>query len=146
METTYETVMANWAELYVPSSSQLKSLLELNGKKIAVKQGDLHFKALKSMTENFNLKCRFLETDEYETIFEMLDHEYADVGAVNRLFGTRKKHDYKIKATPVIFNPIEMRYGVAEGKHGEILAKIDSYLTAFKKDENSIYYKSLNPL
>ncbi|MBE0586149.1 MAG: response regulator, partial [Desulfofustis sp.] len=130
--------------LYVPNSSQLASLLELNGKRIAVKQGDIHFKALKSMTENFNLRCRFLETDEYETVFEMLDHQYADVGVVNRLFGTRMASDYKVKATTVIFNPIEMRYGVAEGTHGEILAKIDSHLTAFKKDENSIYHKSIN--
>lgn len=108
IDYSYETVMANWAELYIPKSSQLKSLLELDGKKIAVKQGDIHFKALKGMTENFNLKCRFLEADEYETVFEMLDHEYADVGVVNRLFGTRKMHDYKIQATPVIFNPIRL--------------------------------------
>ena len=144
IDYTYETVMANWAELYVPIDSQLRSLIELDGKKIAVKQGDIHFQALKSMTENFNLSCHFLETDEYETIFEMLDQEYADVGVVNRLYGTRNKRGFDVKATPVLFNPIEMRYGVAENKHEEILAIINSYLTAFKNDENSIYYKSIN--
>ena len=144
IDYTYETVMANWAELYVPENSQLTSLLELDGKKIAVKQGDIHFQALKDMVENFNLTCRFLETDEYQTVFEMLDHEYVDIGVVNRLYGTRNKRGYEVKATPVIFNPIEMRYGVAEGRHQEILAKINSYLMAFKSDEQSIYYKSIN--
>jgi len=144
IDYTYETVMANWAELYVPKNSQLTSLLELDGKKIAVKQGDIHFQALKSMVENFNLTCRFLETDEYQTVFEMLDYEYADIGVVNRLYGTRNKRGYEVKATPVIFNPIEMRYGVAEQRHETIIAKIDSYLTAFKNDEKSIYYKSIN--
>lgn len=144
LDYTFETVMANWAELYVSGSSKLTSLLELQGKKIAVKQGDIHFKALKTMTENFNLDCRFLETDEYETVFEMLGARYADVGVVNRLYGNRNKIDYYVKATPVIFNPIEMRYAVPEGKNQQIINRIDSYLIAFKRDENSIYYQAVN--
>lgn len=144
IDYTFETVMANWAELYVAGSSRLTSLLELQGKKIAVKQGDIHFQALKTMTENFNLDCRFLETDEYETVFEMLSARYADVGVVNRLYGNRNKIDYYVKATPVIFNPIEMRYAVPEGRNQQILNRIDSSLTAFKRDENSIYYQAVN--
>jgi len=144
IDYTFETVMANWAELYVSGSSKLTSLLELQGKKIAVKQGDIHFQALKTMTENFNLNCRFLETDEYETVFEMLSARYADVGVVNRLYGNRNKIDYYVKATPVIFNPIEMRYAVPEGRNQQIINRIDSYLTSFKRDENSIYYQAVN--
>ena len=144
VDYTYETVMANWAELYVPDGTSLTSLIELEGKKIGVKQGDIHFQVLKDMTENFNISCRFLETDEYETVFEMLHANFVDVGVVNRLYGNRNKASYRIKATPVIFNPIEMRYAVPEGKNELIIAKIDSYLTSFKMDENSIYYRSVN--
>ena len=144
VDYTYETVMANWAELYVPDGASLTSLIELEGKKIGVKQGDIHFQVLKDMTENFNISCRFLETDEYETVFEMLHANFIDVGVVNRLYGNENKASYRIRATPVIFNPIEMRYAVSEGKNEIIIAKIDSYLTSFKMDENSIYYRSVN--
>jgi PAS domain S-box-containing protein len=122
----------------------LTSLLDLEGKKIAVKQGDIHFRALKGMIDNFNLKARFLETDEYETVFEMIDSRYADVAVVNRLYGDRNKKSFGILETPVIFNPIEMRYGAAEGKHEEILNTIDTYLMRFKQDENSTYNRSIN--
>ena len=101
-------------------------LIELEGKKIGVKQGDIHFQVLKDMAENFNISCRFLETDEYETVFEMVDAHFVDVAVVNRLFGNRNKSDYRIKATPVIFNPIEMRYAVPEGKNEKILGTIDN--------------------
>lgn len=144
LDYTYETVMANWAELYVPNGANLTSMLDLEGKKIAVKQGDIHFQALKDMTDNFNLRARFLETDEYETVLEMIDSKYADVGVVNRLYGDRNTRKYQISETPVIFNPIEMRYGTAEGRHEEVLNTIDSYLMAFKQNENSIYNKSIN--
>ena len=116
VDYTYETVMANWAELYVPDGVSLTSLIELKGKKIAVKQGDIHFQVLKDMTQNFNISCRFLEVDEYETVFEMLHAHFVDVGVVNRLYGHENKSSYRIQATPVIFNPIEMRYAVPEGK------------------------------
>lgn len=144
VDYTYETVMANWAELYVPEGFSLTSLIELEGKKIAVKQGDIHFQVLKDMTRNFNISCRFFEADEYETVLEMLHANFVDVGVVNRLYGNRNKVNYRIQATPVIFNPIEMRYAVPEGKNEEIIAKIDGYLTSFKSDENSIYHRSVN--
>jgi len=144
IDYTYKTVMANWAELYVHEYAELTSLLELEGKKIGVKQGDIHFQVLKDMAENFNISCRFLETDEYETVFEMVDAHFVDVAVVNRLFGNRNKTNYHIKATPVIYNPIEMRYAVPKGKNEKILGTIDNYLTSFKIDEGSIYYRSVN--
>jgi len=144
VDYTYEAVMANWAELYVPDGTGFTSLIELEGKKIGVKQGDIHFQVLKGMTQNFNISCRFLETDEYETVFEMLHANFVDVGVVNRLFGTENKSNYRIQSTPVIFNPIEMRYAVSEGKNEQIIAKIDGYLTSFKGDKNSIYHQSIN--
>ncbi len=144
LDYTFETVMANWAELYVPAGIDFTSLRELEGKKIGVKQGDIHFQVLRDMTQDFNISCRFLEADEYETVFEMLDAQFIDVGAVNRLFGNRNKANYRIEATPVIYNPIEMRYAVPEGKNDQVIAKIDNYLTAYKNDVNSIYHQSIN--
>ncbi len=144
VDYTYETVMANWAELYVPDGVDFTSLIELEGKKIGVKQGDIHFKVLRDMTRNFNISCRFLETDEYETVFEMLHANFIDVGVVNRLYGNRSKGQYNIQATPVIYNPIEMRYAVPKGENEQIIARIDSYLSSFKADEDSVYYRSVN--
>lgn len=141
---TFETVMANWAELYVSEDAQLTSILDLQGAKVGVKSGDIHFTVLKQMTERFNIECRFLETDEYGTVFEMLQAGQVDVGVVNRLFGKRHKLDYSVVATPVIFNPVEMRYGAPLNRNVDIIGKIDGYLGEYKRNNNSIYYKSIN--
>jgi len=144
LDFTYGTVMANWAELYVPAGVTFTSIIELEGKRVGVKQGDIHFQVLKNMTANFNISCRFFETDEYETIFEMLQAEFVDVGVVNRLFGKRNKVHFNVVETPVIFNPIEMRYAATEGQNEEVIATIDAYLTSFKNDKSSVYYQSVS--
>lgn len=144
IDFNFTTVMANWAELYTSANRPITSLTELEGKRVSVKQGDIHAQVLKKMTETFNISCRFLETDAYETVFEMLDANVAEIGVVNRLYGKRAKAGFNVEATPIIFNPIEMRYAVPEGQHSSILGKIDYYLTEFKENEGSIYYQAIN--
>lgn len=144
IDFTNETVIANWGEVYTSASEIISSLVELEGKKIAVKQGDIHFLSLKRMVENFNISCRFIEADEYETVFEMLNANYVNIGVVNRLFGNEKKAEYNVLDTPIIFNPIEMRFAAPEKTNEEILNKIDVYLTAAKADPQSLYYRAIS--
>jgi hypothetical protein len=47
--------------------------------------------ALRKMVSDFNTSCRFIETDEYQTVFEMRHANYVDIGVVNRLYGNEKK-------------------------------------------------------
>jgi len=144
LDFNYATVVANWAELYTSKDATISSFLELEGKKIAVKGGDIHFHSLKEMTKNFNIECRFLETDEYQTTFEMLQAGVADVAVVNRLYGEKNKLTFSVKETSVIFNPIELRFALPEGKNQEISNKLDTYINKFKSDDSSIYYKTIN--
>ena len=144
LDFTNETVIANWGEVYTSANVVVTSLIELEGKKIAVKQGDIHFLFLKRMVENFNISCRFIEADEYETVFEMLNANYVNIGVVNRLYGNEIKGKYNVRDTPIIFNPIEMRFAASEQKKDEVLNKIDVYLAAAKNDQNSVYYQAIN--
>jgi len=141
---TNETVLANWGEVYTSALLDITSLVELEGKKIAVKQGDIHFKALQKMVENFDISCRFIETDEYETIFEMLGSHYVNIGVVNRLYGNDNKAGYNVRDTPIIFNPIDLRYAFPKNKNEKIANTIDVYLTAAKIDQDSVYYQAIN--
>jgi len=144
IDYTFETVMSNWAELYSKNSKNINSLLDIEGKVVAVKEGDIHFLAVKKMAENFNINVRFFETDEYTTVFEMLQADYVDIAVVNRLFGNRNMKKYGVKATQVIFNPIEMKYAVPKGKNIEILGALDAHLTRLKTDTQSVYYGAIN--
>lgn len=138
-----EAVMANWAEIYSSRSTTLSSLLDLEGKRVAVKMGDIHFKSLKDLTQKFNITCRFIETDGYQTIFEMLDAGHLDIGVVNRMFGRANQKKYNTLISPIIFNPIEVRYAAPKNRHRDLLTILDTTLVQYKNDSNSPYYKAL---
>jgi PAS domain S-box-containing protein len=144
IDYTFETVIVNWAQLYSKKVHSLTSVLDLQGKKIGVKAGDIHFLALKKMTEAFNINCRFFEAEDYEMVFEMAQANHADFALVNRLYGSKNNRAFELIETPVIFNPIEMRYGAAKGEQIEVIGKLDGALISFKNDQNSIFYKALN--
>ncbi len=143
LDFTKETTISNWAELYTAPRVVLHSFLDLAGKTIAVKQGDVHFSTLKQLTKKFNISCRFLETDEYLTSFEMLEDGTADVALVNRLFGHKVQTDFAVGHPQIVFNPVEMRFAAPKGQKQDILQTIDTYLLAYKKTKNSIYYDSI---
>jgi PAS domain S-box-containing protein len=138
-----ETILVNWAEVYSSREYSLSSLLDLEDQKVAVKAGDIHFQALKELTRKFNINCRFIETDSYDTIFEMLDAGYVQTGVVNRLYGKANMQNYKVKITPLVYNPIEMRFATAKDSNRDILGIIDNRLLSYKNTTDSIYYQAI---
>ncbi len=45
---TYESVSTEWGQLYVGENSQIESILDLNGKKVAVLMEDTHYRELRA--------------------------------------------------------------------------------------------------
>ncbi|WP_297694270.1 transporter substrate-binding domain-containing protein, partial [uncultured Eudoraea sp.] len=43
---TYENVLSNWGQIYINKNSGIESILDFEGKKIAVLQNDLYYKEL----------------------------------------------------------------------------------------------------
>ena len=138
-----ETILVNWAEAYSSGNRTLSSLLDLEGSRVAVKAGDIHFQALRELTKKFGITCRFIETDEYSTIFEMLDAGYLDIGIVNRFFGDANRQSYTVRVSPIIFNPIELRFASPKGRHQEILFTLDQHIRQQKEDAASVYHQAI---
>lgn len=138
-----ETVLVNWAEVYSSENIRISSLLDLAGKRVAVKMNDIHLQALRQLLKQFGISCRLIETDEYQTIFEMLDAGYLDIGVVNRLYGDANKKVYRIRSTPIIFNPIELRFATPKGTHQDLLSRIDLLLRAYKDEPGSVYHQAM---
>lgn len=140
----YTTVLTNWGQVFVAKNSKITSVLELESKKIAVKMDDIHFHGIKDLTSRFNIECRFLETDEYDTVFEMIEAGRVQAGVVNRLFGIQNKSDYLVKETPIMFNPIELRFAAPRQRSMDLLSVIDIHLQRMQAQKDSFYSQTLN--
>ena len=129
---TYETVITNWGQVFVQKNSKISSVLDLSHKKIAVKMEDIHFYGLRDLTAKFNIECRFIESDGYDTVFELIAANRVEAGVVNRLFGIQNKSNYLVKETPIMFNPIEVRFAAPKKSNMDHLSAIDIHLGRMK--------------
>jgi PAS domain S-box-containing protein len=140
---TYETVITNWGEIYGARGQQIESILDLAGKRIGVKQDDIHFEALRRLTSEFGIQCRFIEGDGYEMVLEMVAADFVPLGLVNHLYGRENRGAFDVISTPVIFNPIEVKFASLKGRHSDLLFDIDSELARLKRKQGSAYHRSL---
>jgi len=141
---TYETVITNWGQVFVPKKSDINSVLDLESKKIAVKMEDIHFFGLRELTSKFNMECRFIEADGYDTVFELIEANRVHAGVVNRLFGVKNQPNYLAKETPIMFNPIEVRFASSKNASLDYLSTIDIHLRRMKIEKDSFYTTTIN--
>jgi two-component system, cell cycle sensor histidine kinase and response regulator CckA len=140
---TLETVLNNWGEIYSTKDRKIESILDLEGKRIGVNHGDIHLEALRRLTGEFGIHCRFIEGDSYDMVFEMLAADFVPLGLVNHLYGRENQAPYGVSSTPVVFNPIEIKFAVLKGRQENLLHSLDAELARLKNKQGSAYYRSL---
>ncbi len=141
---TYENVLSNWGQIYINKQSGIESILDFEGKKIAVLQNDIYYKGIKELTEQFGIDCRFIEAFEYDVVLEIVEAGKCDAGLVNYLYGHQNERKYNINKTSIILSPQQISFAAPKGKNREIISTIDLYLRDLKDDKRSIYYQSLS--
>jgi len=137
-----ETVVTNWGELYVSPDSTMNAITDLSAKKVAILGGDVHGKVFKYLIKEFGIECEIVEFNNYAAVLEAVAGGVADAGVVNRFFGLKNGHNYAVKKSGALFNPIGIHYAVKKGRNRELLTTLDRYIRKLKNDQNSVYYKS----
>ncbi len=141
-EFTDEPVCINWGVLYSRVGVDIRSMLDLEGKRVAVMRGSIHTSGREGIINQvwrFNLHCRFIPFDSYEEVFLALQNGLADVGVVNRLFGLSAARLYDVLQTPVVFNPRYLKFAFPRhGSRTPLLKKtIDRYLLAARRQPDA---------
>jgi ABC-type amino acid transport substrate-binding protein/serine phosphatase RsbU (regulator of sigma subunit) len=146
---TKETVMTNWGEIYIHKDSAIRSILNLEGKKVAVMKNNIYYEGshgLKNTAHQFKINIKFVEVPSFKEVLEQIDQEKVDAGLISVLYGDMHKNEYEVVGTPIVFHPIELRFALHKGgkENSAIIQALDSELKKLIKDENSVYYQSQN--
>ncbi len=137
-----EAVFVNWGTLYTRPGIHVDNIPDLAGKRIAVMRGSIHTdskEGIRNLVKKFNISCRFVEFDNYQNVFQALQNDLADVGVVNRLFGTSAQELYDVLPTTVAFNPRHLKFAFPKNKSSSVYLKttIDRYLKEAHQDPDS---------
>ncbi len=141
---TYETIISNWGQIYTGKSSNIESILDFDGKKIAVLQNDIYYKELRELAKKLDIECRFTEAFDYETVLELVEAGKCDAGLVNYLYGHQYDRKYNINRSSIILGPQKIHFAALKGKKREIISTLDLYVRNLKKNKSSIYHQSLS--
>jgi PAS domain S-box-containing protein len=143
-----ETVLANWGTVYTKRGLEIRALPELKGLRVAVMRDSTHTVdpgGIIDLTKRFGIDCTFIEMEDYLQVFEALDSGEADAGIVNRVFGMTFQRQYRVESTPIVFNPIELRFAMPiDGELTPLLiSRLDMHLAKLKDDPDSVYYRQI---
>jgi two-component system cell cycle sensor histidine kinase/response regulator CckA len=140
---TYESVITNWGQMYLSTKSDIESIIDLKGKKVAVLQNDIFFNNLRKLVDQFGISCRFIEAFEYEDVLELVEIGRCEAGLVSQIYGIQRERDYDIVKSSILINPQKQYWAAPKGKNQELLYTLDSYLRELKNNQQSIYHGAL---
>lgn len=100
-----EPVWTFWGTVYSKDRS-ISSILDLSGRKIAVRKNTKTTRALKKILKEFNLDVVYVEYDNYEEAFDGLRSDKIETVAVNNSYAFANIDVQSgIHKTPIVFNP-----------------------------------------
>ncbi len=144
MDFSTENVLTMWGQVYVRPDSIIQNILDINGKTIAILKGGINGINFRKLCEKFGVEGQFIEKDTYEEVIHLTEDGMVDAGVINNVRGYQFEKEYRVKRSPILFNPFKLLFATPEGKHKEILSVIDMHLIRWKKNEKSVYYQTLD--
>lgn len=138
-----EPVLSDWFHIYARKDAGLKSIVDLNDKRIVVLEKSVQQAAFEHMVAGFGLNITINALPDYKSIFELVASGKADAAVTNRFYGQVHAKKYGLEDTAVIFNPTHLFFAAPKNSDKSVLNAINRHLVNLKKDSQSIYYRSL---
>lgn len=138
-----ESLLIDWGQIYVSRHSDLRTVLDLEGKRLGVVKGNVFTEPFLSMLRQFEVTCDVVRYDEHGNLFRDVERGDVDAIVVGRYAGFLKGRKRKLKAIPFIFHPTNIHYAALRGGGEPYIAAIDRYLGDMKANPDSVYHASL---
>lgn len=146
MDYTQETFFMDWGQIYSSPDEHIESILDLKGKRIAVLKKTAQLEPFNQLMKTFGIDYEPVFVDDYLDVFKYVQQGKAHALMINRIFGERHMPEFDVVRTPVIFTPIDIRYAVPKGRNADVIEGIDTRLRELKKDQDSMYYRSIEAM
>ena len=136
-------VLSVWSQVYARKGSNIQSILDLNGKRIAALEHTIQLETFTRLTNSFGLKVTLVPVPDYKTEFDLIAKGEVDAGVTNRFYGLAHARQLGLEDTPIMFDPAPFFYAASKKSSRQLPDAIDRRLADMQKDPNSAYYASM---
>ncbi len=141
---TNQTLLSNWGVVYAAPGSKIRSLLDLENRRVAFAAAATHSDALQQMLKEFGVHVVPVTGKDYQEVFALVASGAADAGVVSRVFSVMNAASYQLESTGIVFNPIEVRYAAPKNADPMVISTLDKHLEALLNRGDSAYFESLD--
>ncbi len=138
-----EPAVATWTQVYALPGRPINTILDLDGKNVAVLRGDINAIISRDYVNRFNVNPRFIEMDTLDEVFAETEAGNADAAITSRVAGQEYAKKHGLSGTPVMYYPNSLGFAVPKDKNKDILEAIDRSLVKEKGDPTSFYSQTM---
>lgn len=139
-----EPVLSSWFQIYARRGSGIRSLVDFDGKRVAVLEASIQQSAFENMVSGFDLKTPLVSFPDYESAFAALADGRVDAVIANRFYDAAFLRGSVFEDTGIVFNPTRLYFAARPGENPDVLRTIDRQLEKMKQDRSSAYYQALH--
>jgi ABC-type amino acid transport substrate-binding protein len=136
--------LSAWSQVYAPPGSGINTILDLDGKRVAILRGDINGIAFRDYARKFNINIQYIEKETLDDVFARTAAGEADAVVAFSIAGQESANKYGLTDTAVMFNPNALVFAVPKGTNADLLPAIDHYLVEGKSDPSSTYSSTVH--
>lgn len=144
LDYNYEPSMQLWGQVFTTPDSDIKSITNLVGKKVAIQRRGINGRNFIKTTTDLGINCEIVTYENLVEVFEAVKAGEAVAGVSPQHYGLLNASKYGLVPSSIQFSPFPIYFAVKKGLHRRLLSQIDSYLIRWKEDKDSYYYQRLN--
>jgi ABC-type amino acid transport substrate-binding protein len=127
-----EPALFSWSQIYERPGTGILSLLDLEGRRLAILDGSIQREYLEELLPGFGVNLQWVVLNDLDQAFDAVAQGQADAVVSNHYYGDLRAAGLGLDGTPVIFQPAQLYFAVPAGAHQPILDAIDNYLVTWK--------------
>lgn len=138
-----EPVLSDWFQIYARPGSGIKSLVDLDGKRLAVLDQSVQEAAFARLAAEFELRVSLQPFPDYQELFAAVADGRTDAAISNRFYGVLHAERQGLADTAIIFHPTRLYFATAPPGDQTLLSALDAELRRLKSDPESAYFRIL---
>ncbi|HAL91759.1 MAG TPA: hypothetical protein DCM68_01885 [Verrucomicrobia bacterium] len=138
-----ESVLSDWFQIYARRGSGIRSLVDLDHKRVALLEDSIQQDFFDNMAAGFGLNITLVAMPDYPSAFAAVANGEVDAVVANRFYGAIQPRGSQLEDTAIIFNPTRLFFAAPKERSHTLLDAIDRRLAEMKRDRSSAYYLSL---